>query len=138
VELEQQTIVTDGTTVWSYSPSQQQVLVDHFEQDERALSPDRILSGDAADLAPALLGREKLGALQTAVVKLTPRDEQSLLKHLKLWISEADWLVRKAELVDINGKETIYTVVDINVNAGIPDSRFTFSPPAGVEVVDLR
>ena len=138
VELEQQTIVTDGTTVWSYSAAQQQVLVDRFEQDERSLSPDRILSGEAADLAPALIGKEKLGKTETVVLKLTARDENSLLMHLKLWISESDWLVRKAELMDINGKETVYTVVEIKVNTGIPDSRFTFVPPPGVEVVDLR
>jgi outer membrane lipoprotein carrier protein len=138
VELEQQTIVTDGVTVWSYSAVQQQVLVDRFEQDERSLSPDRILSGEAADLAPALIGREKLGKMETVVLKLTPRDETALLKWLKLWVSDSDWLVRKAELVDLNGKETVYQVLDIKVNAGIPDARFTFVAPAGVEVVDLR
>jgi chaperone LolA len=138
VELEQQTIMTDGVTVWSYSAAQQQVLVDRFEQDERSLSPDRILSGEAADLAPALIGREKLGKTETVVLKLTPRDETALLKWLKLWVSESDWLVRKAELVDLNGKETVYQVLDIKVNAGIPDAQFTFVAPAGVEVVDLR
>ncbi len=138
VELEQQTIVTDGVTVWSYSAAQQQVLVDRFEQDERSLSPDRILSGEAADLAPALIGRETLGKTETVVLKLTPRDETALLKWLKLWVSESDWLVRKAELVDLNGKETVYQVLDIKINTGIPDARFTFVAPAGVEVVDLR
>jgi outer membrane lipoprotein carrier protein len=138
VELEQQTIVTDGVTVWSYSAAQQQVLVDRFEQDERSLSPDRILSGEAADLAPALIGRERLGKTETVVLKLTPRDETVLLKWLKLWVSESDWLVRKAELVDLNGKETVYQVLDIKVNVGIPDAQFTFVAPAGVEVVDLR
>jgi outer membrane lipoprotein carrier protein len=138
VELEQQTIVTDGVTVWSYSAAQQQVLVDRFEQDERSLSPDRVLSGEAGDLAPALIGREKIGKTETVVLKLTPRDETALLKWLKLWVSESDWLVRKAELVDLNGKETVYQVLDIKVNAGIPDAQFTFVAPAGVEVVDLR
>jgi chaperone LolA len=129
VELEQQTIVTDGVTVWSYSAAQQQVLVDRFEQDERSLSPDRILSGEAADLAPVLIGREKLGKTETVVLKLTPRDETALLKWLKLWVSESDWLVRKAELVDLNGKETVYQVLEIRVNAGIPDAQFTFVAP---------
>jgi chaperone LolA len=138
VELESQTIVTDGVTVWSYSEPQQQVLVDRFSQDERSLSPDRILSGEANDLAPALIGKEKLGKLETVVLKLTSRDDASLLKWLKLWVSESDWLVRKAELVDINGKETVYQVMEIKINTGIPDAQFTFIPPAGVEVVDLR
>jgi outer membrane lipoprotein carrier protein len=138
VELEQQTIVTDGVTVWSYSAAQRQVLVDRFEQDEHSLSPDRILSGEAADLAPVLIGKEKMGKLETTVLKLTSRDEASLLKWLKLWVSDSDWLVHKAELVDVNGKETVYQVLEIKVNTGISDAHFTFVPPAGVEVVDLR
>jgi len=138
IEFEHQVIVTDGETVWSYSASQQQVLVDRFKMDERSLSPDRVLRGEAGDLAAVVLGKEKLGKHDTVVLKLTPREESSLIKTLKLWVSESDWLVRKAEMVDLNGKETTYTVTDIRVNPGLEDTRFTFTAPEGVEVVDLR
>jgi outer membrane lipoprotein-sorting protein len=41
-------------------------------------------------------------------------------------------------LVDVNGRETQYTVRDIDINTGLDDSRFVFDIPEGVEVVDLR
>lgn len=138
IEFEQQIIVTDGETVWSYSVSQQQVLVDRFKMDERSLTPDRILRGEAGNLTAVLLGKDKIGKHETVVLKLTPTEESSLVKTLKLWVSESDWLVRKAELLDLNGKETSYTVTEIRLNTGLPDTRFTFTPPAGVEIIDLR
>jgi outer membrane lipoprotein-sorting protein len=42
------------------------------------------------------------------------------------------------ELTDVAGNQTTYTVSDIKVNPGIPDSQFTYQIPDGVEAVDLR
>jgi outer membrane lipoprotein carrier protein len=138
IETDDQTIVTDGTTVWSYSAANKQVLIDAYKEDERSLSPERVLSGARGDYAPALLGRERLGKTETIVLKLTPRGEQSLVTTLRLWVDTGDWLIRKAEIVDVNGKETVYTVDDIRVNTGVADSRFVFTIPPGVDTVDLR
>ncbi|MGB6121674.1 MAG: outer membrane lipoprotein carrier protein LolA, partial [Bacteroidota bacterium] len=43
VELDDRTIVTDGTTVWSHSRPNNQVLIDDFAMDERSFSPENIL-----------------------------------------------------------------------------------------------
>lgn len=138
VEFEDQLVVTDGTTVWSYSRSTNQVLIDDFRQNERSLSPEQILSAAPSAYAPTLLGKERLGTLETIVVKLTPPEGTSLVKTMKIWVQEGEWLVRKAELADIHGKETTYQVQHFRINTGIPDDRFRYTPPPGVESVDLR
>ncbi len=138
IEFDGQTIVTDGETVWSYSASTNQVLIDRFKPDERTLTPERVLAGAPGDYTATLLGREETGAPGLTGLKLIPRDEQSSLKYLRLWIDPRDWLIRKVELQDLNGKETVYVVSDIKVNAGIEESRFTYEIPRGAEVVDLR
>jgi outer membrane lipoprotein-sorting protein len=138
IETDDQTIVTDGTTVWSHSLANKQVLIDTFKDDERSLSPERILSGAKGDFAPTVLGREKVGKWETVVVRLVPRGDQSLVTSLRLWVDAGDWLIRKAEVIDVNGKETTYTVGEFRLNTGVPDSRFVFQIPPGVETVDLR
>lgn len=138
VELEGQTIVTDGETVWSYSPGNNQVLIDKFKLDERALSPDRILVGAPEDFTATLVGHEKVGKIDAVVVKLIPRNDQSMLTSLKLWINEDDWMIRRAEVIDLNGRETTYTVHQARVNVGLPDNRFIFQIPEGADVVDMR
>ena len=138
VELEDQTIVTDGKTVWSYSARNQQVLIDNFKLDERSFSPEKILVAAPADFSANLLGREKIGKSDVVVLKLIPRAEDAFVKTLKLWVNENDWLMKKVELTEVSGKETSYLVNDIKVNIGLQDSRFIYQIPEGAEVVDLR
>jgi chaperone LolA len=138
LETGDQTIVTDGNTVWRYSVSTNQVLVDNFKPSEGSLTPERILGGAPDDFTPALIGKERIGGNETMVLKLVPKNGEGLVVSLRLWVDTADWIVRKAEVTDANGKETTYTVSSIRTNIGLADSRFTLRIPEGAEVVDLR
>ncbi len=138
IELDKRTIVTDGKTVWSYAASNKQVLIDNFKENERSLTPDKVLSGAPKNYTPSLEGSEKVGKTQTRILKLVPKSDDSMVGTMRLWVDESTSLIKKVEIVDDNGKETVYIVNDARINIGIPDSRFTFQVPSGVETVDLR
>jgi outer membrane lipoprotein carrier protein len=138
VELDGQTIVTDGQTVWSYAVATNQVLIDKFKLNERMLSPERLLTTAPDEYASSIVGKEKVASTETIVLLLTPRSESSSVKSLKLWVDEGTSLVKQVLLVDVNSRETQYTVREIDINKGLEDSRFVFDIPEGVEVVDLR
>jgi chaperone LolA len=137
VELESQTIVTDGETVWSYSRPNKQVLIDHFALDERSLSPERLLTTAPKEYTATMLGEEELEGSTVQLVKLIPKSQAGIVASLKLWVDERTSLMRKVEILDVNGKETTYTVHSFEVNPGIADSTFRFTIPEGVDVVDL-
>lgn len=137
VEVEGQTIITDGDTIWSYNAATKQVVIDRFKKNARALSPERILTAAPTDYSAALVGTEKIGKYATRVLQLVPNDEASLITTMKIWVDDA-WLIRKAEVTDLNGTITSYFVNELKLNANIPDSRFTYRIPKGVEAVDLR
>ena len=138
IETEDQTVVTDGETVWSYSVPNRQVLIDRFKLSDRSFSPERILGGATEGYAATVRGREKAGGIECVVLNLIPRNEGSVMTSLRLWIDPSEWLVRTAELTDVNGKVTTYTVSDIKLNPGLSDSRFVLQIPEGAEVVDMR
>jgi outer membrane lipoprotein carrier protein len=138
IETEDQIVVTDGETVWSYSAANRQVLIDRFKPSDRSFSPERILGGASDDYAATVIGREKAVNTECVVLKLVPRGEGSLVSSLRLWVDPSEWLVRMAELTDVNGKVTTYTVSDIKLNPGLSDSRFVLQIPEGAEVVDMR
>jgi outer membrane lipoprotein carrier protein len=138
VESEQQTLVTDGTTVWAYSPTNKQVLIDRYKENQNTLSADRFLLHLPANYYATLLGTEKSGDVRRVTLKLVPKDDQSFVKSMKVTIDEGSWIVRKVEIVDVNDTETTYTVLDVKVNTHVKDGLFTFTPPPGTEVVDLR
>ena len=138
VELEGQTIVTDGKTVWSYSKQNNQVLIDNFKMDRHALTPQKILTGAPDDFYAIMVGKESLRDRDTYIVKLVPKEDVSIVKAIKLWVDDSDWLTWKAEVQDINGKQTDYYVNSIKTDLGLADSLFTYYIPKGVEAVDLR
>lgn len=138
IEMEDRTFVTDGKTVWSYSPANKQVLIDTYKDDPRSFSPEKFLLSVPKDYYSAILSREKVQGQNVVVLKLTPKDEKASMKSLKLWVHEGEWLLRKAEIIDISNNVTVYTVLSIRLNTALSDSTFSFVAPPGVEVVDLR
>jgi outer membrane lipoprotein carrier protein len=138
IESDERTFVTDGKTVWSYSPANKQVLIDTYKEDERSFSPERFLLSAPKDFYAAILGKEKLQGRSVIVLKLTPKDDSSPTKSLKLWVDDSQWTLWKAEVIDRNENLTTYTVTEIRLNVSLADSTFNFIAPPGVEVVDLR
>jgi chaperone LolA len=138
VELEHQTIVTNGSVVWSYSPANKQVLIDRYKENQNSLSPEQFLLNLPAQYYTTLLGKEKVENAETYVLKLVPKDDQSFIKSVKMWVEDGTWIVRKVQIIDVNDTETVYTVVELKINTRVNDALFTFTPPAGTEVVDLR
>ncbi len=138
VELDHQTIVTNGSVVWSYSPANNQVLIDRYKEHQNSLSPEQFLLNLPAQYYTTLLGKEKAENTETHVLKLVPKDDQSFIKSVKMWVEDGTWVVRKVQIIDVNDTETVYTVVELKINTRVSDLLFTFTPPAGTEVVDLR
>jgi outer membrane lipoprotein carrier protein len=138
IVTDDRTFVTDGKTVWSYSPVNKQVLVDTYKEEPRTFSPEKFLLSVPKDFYSAILAREKFQGKDVVVVKLTPKNDDASMKSLKLWVDDGEWMLWKAEIVDMNDNLTQYTVSDIRLNPTLADSTFTFVAPPGVEVVDLR
>ncbi|MGH2569461.1 MAG: outer membrane lipoprotein chaperone LolA [Bacteroidota bacterium] len=138
IESEHQTFVTDGSVVWSYSPVNKQVLVDRFKENQSTLSPDKLLLNLPAQYYTTLLGKENVDRAETFVLKLVPKDDQAFIRSVKVWVEDGTWVVRRVLVVDVNETETQYMLKEIKLNTHVNDSLFSFSPPPGTEVVDLR
>jgi len=51
-------------------------------------------------------------------------------------VSLDDALVRRLDIVEASGQRRTVMLREIRVNGGVPGRELTFSPPAGVRVVD--
>jgi outer membrane lipoprotein carrier protein len=137
IEGEEQIIVTDGKSVWTYTKSNRQVVIDTYRDDPKSFSPDKVLVNVPKNYVATLLPDEKTRE-ESTVLKLIPRDDKSQVKWMKIWINRTDWLMQKLQMEDISDNITTYTLSDIALNANLQDSVFRFSAPEGVEVIDLR
>jgi len=136
IETGGQIIITDGTTSWTYSPKKKQVVIDNYKDDGSSFSPNKFLFTYPENFYSDLDGEDKVGSTDCYVLKLSPRSKGNI-KSAKIWIDKNDYIIKK---VSVNSKEgsNTYTLKDVTLDAGVAASKFTFSPPADVEVIDMR
>lgn len=138
MESENETIVTDGVTVWLYSPVNNQVIIDKYKENQNSISPENFLLNLPQNYYATLLGVGKEKNVSTATVKLVPKDDRSFVKSVKIVVDQGSWNVHTITILDVNDTETTYTIRDLKLNTNLTDKTFVYTPPPGVEVVDLR
>jgi len=107
-----------------------------------ASTPAAILFGETSldqhfDL---IEGEERLGMKW---VSLTPKKDPNTksgndLPYTKISIGMVNGLPKALELIDGLGSVVLVTLDKIQLNINLPANRFTFSPPAGAEVLRLN
>ena len=72
------------------------------------------------------------------LVDLTPKNRESFVTRIKIWLDSEDFLIRKIEYRDINENATIWEITEIDLNPDFSSSHFNYKAPSGAEVIDLR
>lgn len=137
IETEDNVVVTDGKTSWTYMAASQQVVVDSFRDDKNTVSPDKFLLSVPSDYFVVLLSSKITDTDTTYTLRLTPKGDNSFVRSIKLVVA-GNWTVRSAEISDMSDAQYTYTVNELEVNSDFSDSKFEFNPPKGAQVVDLR
>jgi outer membrane lipoprotein carrier protein len=138
IDMDQQSIVTDGKSVWTFNKTTNQVIIDTYRDEPSATSPERILANIPDTYNAVMIGTEIAGKVEFTVIKLTPKQKKSSMKSMKVWIDTDAMLMKKIQVLDTSDNLMTYTLDDIKINSGLPDSSFTFRPPSGASIVDLR
>jgi len=133
-------IVADGRFLWLYTPS---------------TTPGQVLRSripEYGSTGPNLIGqfvehpRERYTARYVRVdslaegvadvLVLVPKTGDQPYSEATIWVSRDDALVRRLDIVEASGQRRTVMLREIRVNGGVPGRELTFSPPAGVRVVD--
>lgn len=138
IETENEMLVTDGVTVWRMNKAKNQVLIDKYKDDPKSVTPERLFLNTPKEYNAIRIGSETLDGQELTILKLTPKSESSTLKSIKLWIDEEELIILKAETIDFSDTRSTYSISKFSMNTGLSDALFTFTPPAGVEIIDLR
>jgi outer membrane lipoprotein carrier protein len=136
VEYSSKTIVVDGKTVWSYSPKNKQVEITKFQSEEKEFPTPQGIFRQYAGRKAALSGNEQVNDRETYIIKLAAPAQNG--KDVTVWVDKASNFPVKTEEVSPNGDISTYILKDVKVNGKISDSVFTFTPPQGTDIVDMR
>ncbi len=137
LETEMQTIVTNGVTVWMYTPRTKQVIRDVFKQHRNQFSPDKFLLGLPKEFTARSLENDS----NDIILTLQPSASSTLssaMTSLRIWIDPSTWIFRTVEVTDKNSTVTTYALSEIRFNKGIVDTMFNFDVTAEMKVVDMQ
>lgn len=138
-ESEDQVIVTDGKSVWTYNSMSKQLLIDEVRENSGALIPRDLLFKYPQKYFATLLSESKENDKKLYLIRLDPRDEvYGYVKSIKIWVDDDEWLIHKIESTDINGNKSLYEITNQDTKSKISEDMFHFIPGEDTEVVDMR
>jgi len=132
-------ILTDGKTLWDYSPIDKQVRVEAFGVDFASKLPMSFLAGDCQLRREfSIVTLEHAGTRtspNTTILDLKPlRDEVGVTRVL-LEVNLQTYTVERTTVFDAAGNTNVLAFANLKLNPGLRDDQFQFTPPAGVTVV---
>lgn len=134
-----QTVVSNGKTMWTYSRVENQVLVDNVHKDAQSLMPRDILFSYKNDYTATITQQNtEVNGKPALVLRLVPKDQDQYFQETKVWVNTNSWEPLQVQFVDINNNETTYVINSIQQDQTINDTAFQFEPEAGTDVIDVR
>jgi len=131
--------VTDGKTLWDYSPLDKQVRVEEFSADFASRLPMAFLAGDCQlrrEFAITAVEHAGTRASTTArILDLKPLRAEAGIARVLLEVNLQTYTVEKTTVFDAAGNTTVIAFANVKLNPGLGDDQFQFTPPAGVTVV---
>lgn len=129
-------LVTDGTTLWTYSPLDRQAVSQPVGPALQASPSLHFLSGMAtlgATFTVASILEDPAG--DALFVSLTPKTADPAVRRLILRVLRRTALVDRLTVVDAYENSTVLEFSAVRENPGLPDRLFRFSPPPGTDVI---
>ncbi len=138
VETEGQTLVTDGKVTWVYLAAQNQLLINDYRNDEQTFSISEFLFGHSENFDASEVTTTTMGGQKHLVLTLTPKKDDAFFTEATLALRDRDDVITQLQVVDVNGTTMVFNLNNIQLNPALQENVFSFIPPHGTEVIDLR
>ena len=132
-------LIVDGSVAWLYLPS---------SNPGQALKVPAVASGSSLNIIEQFLknpqtrytitdaGTAMVSGRPTHAVKLVPKTPTREFTEATVWIDDQSALIRQFEVTEPTGLVRRIRLIETTLNPTISPSAFTFTPPAGVRIVD--
>jgi len=134
-------VVSDGSVLWAYMPSTNpgQVIKMPLAAGGGAIGGvdlvGQLLTDPGSKYTAKAAGAATVSGRATHAISLTPKHPMQFTTAT-VWVDDADATLRQFEATDANGLVQRVRFLSVQKNVAPPKDAFTFTPPAGVHVVD--
>jgi outer membrane lipoprotein-sorting protein len=137
-----QEIFCDGSTVWTYDKSSNEVTITKLDNNSNStITPQKLFTNFYdKDFLYKLNGEKKVGGKTVQEIEMTPNDKTKAFHKVYVTVDKNANTIYSTKVLEKAGNRYTYTVTTLKGNANIPDSKFIFnkSDYPGCEEVDLR
>ena len=135
-----QEIFSDGSTVWNYDKSSNEVTINNVDASGSALTPQKLFTNFYdKDFLYLLNGEKKVGTKTMQEIEMTPTDKSKPFHKVYLQVDKAAKTIYSTKVLENGGNRYTYTVSNMKTNGTLADNQFAFDKKKypGVEEVDL-
>ena len=140
LSMNDQTIISDGKTTWTYLEESNEVQISENVNDENAITPANIFTMYEKGFKSKFNGEKSVNGKTQQIIELVPEDTKKSFFKVQLQIDKAGQYVSEAKVFDKSGNIYTYSIQKFTPNATVTADQFTFNASTypGIEIVDLR
>ena len=134
------TIVSNGKTIWNYSPTGKKVIISTFEESQTGASLEKFFFGFKKSFKPGFLINESSSTGKSnLILELVPdnTNEAKDVSKVRVRLDRNDYTLHSVQIFGNSDSKT-WELEDLIINFSYPKKTFEFKAPKGAEVIDLR
>jgi outer membrane lipoprotein carrier protein len=135
---DKQMYLATGQTLWFYEPEEKQAYKQDLKSSQLPAAVSFLMGhGKLSDEFEIAFAKE-LPHPDTKAYRLalTPKKPQSTYRAIYFLVDPATFLVSESILINAEGDVNSIAFTDVQMNTGVADDLFKWSPPAGVRVIE--
>ena len=131
-------IICDGKTIWNYVPARQNVTINTLKS-KPSSSLDIVLFTFLYNYQPQSLKDYTVGKSTYQGLELVPKNGKTAMgiKSLTVFVKKGGSEIKRIRAID-GQQELVWEINTLKTNTSFSESLFSFSPPKGAEIIDLR
>ncbi len=139
LEIEGQTVICDGETIWTYIEDAWEVQINAVEEGDESITPSKLLTTYNEEYKARLDKEYKKDGVHYQRIELKPDEGKKWVK-LDVVVNADKEEISKITIHDKNGGKVSYTIDEMIPDIEVDESTFTFNIDdyPDVEVVDMR
>jgi len=140
LKLKDQEIINNGTTIWTYMKSENEVNISDNDPDDEQMSPNAIFNLYQKGYKYVFAEEMREAGQAYNIIELSPIDKNHSVYKVRLQINKNDNTIKSWKMFRNNGNRYTYTIKQLNSNPAVDANYFAFDKTKykGVKVIDLR
>ena len=141
VNISGQEIYSDGSNIWTYDKSANEVQLTKFDPSANTITPQKMFTNFYdKDFLYKLNSEVKQGNKIIQEIELTPVDKTKTFFKVLVDIDKVSKNIVSTKVFEKNGNRYVYVITNMKTNTNVPENLFVFDAKnyPKVEVIDLR